>query len=312
MFAEQLHRRSKRSDRAFVKLNCAAVPEALLEGELFGYEKGAFTGATQSKAGLFEMADGGTVLLDEIGEVPVSVQAKLLRALETGEIQRLGSVKSRVVDVRVVSATNRDLRSAITAGLFRSDLYFRLSGMTITLPPLRERVLDVTPLAEQFMARVSTRLGRSTPVLGNAARAALDSYRWPGNVRELKNTVERAVVMCHGDELLAEHLMLAEDDEWPTGPMPILPATGPAEGSFSKAEPKEAGGGGGAFRFRSGAEHTPTARKLEFESKERQTILDALEKTAGNQSQAAKLLGITRRALIYRLERYEIARPRKR
>jgi hypothetical protein len=192
VFAEALHRLSSRVGAPFLKLNCAALPESILEAELFGYEKGAFTGATQTKVGLFEAADGGTLFLDEVGEMAPSTQTKVLRALESGEVMRLGSSATRKVDVRFISAANRDLRKLVASGGFRADLFFRLNGITMTLPPLRKRPEDVLPLAEVFLARSARKLAKPAPRLGEEARKALGSHPWPGNVRELRNVIERA------------------------------------------------------------------------------------------------------------------------
>jgi transcriptional regulator with GAF, ATPase, and Fis domain len=209
VFAKAIHAKSPRAAATFLALNCAALPEATLEGELFGYVKGAFTGATHDKPGLFEAAGGGTVFLDEVGELPLAMQAKLLRFLESGEVMRLGSVAPVHVDVRVLSATNRDLRALAERGEFRADLYYRLAGTTLELPPLRERIADIEPLAQLFAGAIAATLGKSPPRFAPDAIAALEACRWTGNVRELKNVVERAVVMHGGGELRAEDLGLA-------------------------------------------------------------------------------------------------------
>jgi transcriptional regulator with PAS, ATPase and Fis domain len=273
LYAEAAHRRSARASRPFLKLNCAALPESILEGELFGYEKGAFTGATQARAGLFESADGGTVLLDEVGEMPLATQAKLLRVLESGEVLRLGSRQPRRVDVRFLSATNRDLRALAADGRFRADLYFRLNGVSVTLPPLRRRVHDIAPLARSFAQRTAAQLGRKAPHVGTAALAVLEGYAWPGNVRELRNVVERATIMCAGHEIQPEHLLLET----------IEPAAPPEDGRLADR----------------------------FDAVKRRAILEALDKTAGNQLRAARLLGIARSTLVKEIERYGLPRPRK-
>ena len=291
VLAEELHARSRRADGPFVKLNCAAIPEAMLEAELFGYEKGAFTGAVQAKPGLLETADGGTAFLDEIGEVPLAMQAKLLRALEHGEVLRLGSLKPRAIDVRLVSATNRDLHACVAEGTFRADLFFRINGVSLTIPPLRKRRSEILPLAEHFLEVASARSGRDRPTIGADARRDLETHRWPGNVRELRNVIERAVVICQGPELMPAHLMLAEPTP-DSGPAPE-PAPAPPSSEVPSAVESHAD------------------LQAKFEGMEKSAILAALEKTGGNQSQAAKLLGITRRALVYRLGQYGIARPRK-
>jgi len=304
VFAETAHGLSHRADRPFLRLNCAALPGSLLEGELFGYEKGAFTGAMQAKPGLFEAADGGTVFLDEIGEVPLETQAKMLRVLESGEVLRLGSVRPKHVDVRFIAATNRDLRALIVEGRFRSDLYFRLNGISITVPPLRERRDDIVPLAEHFLRRLSERMGRKAPLLSPEAAIVLQRQAWPGNVRELRNAVERALVMCAGPVIEPEHLMTPEEVL-----TPAPGATPPASRGASTpptARPETTVGSAAA----SGDGEGSPGLKAQMEAFERQAILDALDKTAGNQSRAAKLLGITRRLLILRIEQYGIPRPR--
>jgi two-component system, NtrC family, response regulator AtoC len=275
VFAEAIHRRSPRRDHPLLKLNCAALPESILEAELFGYEKGAFTGAANAKPGLFEAATGGTVVLDEVGDLPPATQAKLLRVLETGEALRLGSVRPTTVDVRIVSATNADLAARVAAGTFRSDLFFRLDGISIVLPPLRERRADVAPLARMFAARVAERLDREPPRFDRAAIELLERHAWPGNVRELRNQVERAVVLCDGREVIEAAHLTALDAAPPPSP-------------------------------------TRATLKDDLSRLEHDRVVRALEDAAGNQTRAAKLLGISRHALIDRIERYGIARPRKR
>jgi len=275
VFAEAIHRRSPRRDRPLLKLNCAALPESILEAELFGYEKGAFTGATAAKPGLFEAATGGTVVLDEVGDLPPATQAKLLRVLETGEVLRLGSVRPTTVDVRIVSATNADLGARVAAGTFRSDLFFRLDGISIVLPPLRDRRADVAPLARMFAARVAERLGREPPRFDRGAIEVLERHAWPGNVRELRNQVERAVVLSDGREVIEAAHLAALDAAPPPSP-------------------------------------TRATLKDDLSRLEHDRIVRALDEAAGNQTRAAKLLGISRHALIDRIERHGIARPRKR
>ncbi len=279
VFAQQmLHRCSGRAHSAFIALNCAAIPEALLEAELFGYERGAFTGADRAKAGLFEGADDGTVFLDEIGDLPQSVQAKLLRVLEERTITRVGGLKGRKLRARFVAATHRDLEAEIAAGRFRSDLFFRLSGSTLTIPPLRERPEEIEPLALAFAADAAAREGRAaTPRLSDETKALLRRHRWPGNVRELRNVMDRAIALSRGEVITPEHLPL-----------------GLREGSRPHA--------------RSGVENL----KTDIQQLERDRILATLEACHGNQSEAARVLGIARRTLITRLEQYGTARPRKR
>jgi two-component system, NtrC family, response regulator AtoC len=299
VFAEALHRRSSRVGAPFLKLNCAALPESILEAELFGYEKGAFTGATQTKVGLFEAADGGTLFLDEVGEMAASTQTKVLRALESGEVMRLGSSTTRKVDVRFISAANRDLRKLVSSGGFRADLFFRLNGITMTLPPLRKRPEDVLPLAEVFLERAARKLGKPPPRLGDDARKALTAHPWPGNVRELRNVIERAVVLGQGEALRPEHLLLHEGELEP-------PSEAPASKTPVPGPPAEDEQVTLRLPVRPGAPEL----KGKLEEFERAQILEALTKTTGNQTRAAKLLGIARRTLIKKMIRYGIERPR--
>jgi DNA-binding NtrC family response regulator len=208
--AKLIHHLSPRSGQAFVAVSCAALPETLLESELFGHEKGAYTGADQAKAGRFELADQGTLFLDEIGDVPLPIQIKLLRVLQEREFERLGGTKPTRVDVRLVTATNRDLQAAVDEGQFRLDLLYRLQVVEISLPPLRARAEDIRPLAEHFLARYSEENGRSLTKVGEDALKILQNYGWPGNVRELENTMERAAVMAKAEDELLEprHLPL--------------------------------------------------------------------------------------------------------
>jgi transcriptional regulator with GAF, ATPase, and Fis domain len=199
-----VHRRSKRAGRPLVKVNCAAVPRELYESEFFGHARGAFTGALRDRAGRFELADGGTLFLDEVGEIPLDLQAKLLRVLQEGELERVGEAHTRKVDVRVIAATNRDLRAEAEAGRFRQDLYYRLSVFPIELPPLRRRVEDIPPLAEHFLALAARKLGRPKPRLTLADAQRLQRYPWPGNVRELQHVIERAVIIADGARLVIE------------------------------------------------------------------------------------------------------------
>jgi two-component system, NtrC family, response regulator AtoC len=285
VLAERIHRQSGRRDGPFVRLNCAAIPEPLLESELFGHERGAFTGATIPKVGLMETAHGGTLFFDELGEMPLGVQAKVLRAIESREVTRLGSVRPRAIDVRFVSATNRDLALRVAEGAFRSDLFFRMNGITITVPPLRERAGDVERLACVFAEEAAKRLALGRPRIGEQAMARLRAHRWPGNVRELKNVVERAVLLAQGRPIEVEHIVLGD-------------ALGVAPQKRGSAD---ADAGAPDVRL-------PDA----LASMERDRIADALERSGGNQSEAAKLLGISRRTLVYRLDQYDLPRPRKR
>jgi DNA-binding NtrC family response regulator len=284
LLAETVHRLSPRKDGPYVCLNCAALSETLLESELFGHERGAFTGAFQAKAGLMETAGGGSLFLDEVGELPLTTQAKLLRVLETREVSRLGSVKPRRIDVRFIAATNRELEAEVARGAFRRDLYFRLNGITLTIPPLRERRSEIPHLAGIFLRRICRELGRAEPQLPPPILAILDQYAWPGNIRELKNMIERAVLLCDGPAIGLDHL--------PVDKLDPMRAPRPTP---SPQQPLRA-----AERTR-----TPT------QENERQRILDALNACAGNQSRAAQRLGISRRTLVTKLDTYRIPRPKK-
>ncbi|MDQ7984119.1 sigma-54 dependent transcriptional regulator [Pseudomonas sp. G34] len=206
LVARALHNLSKRAKAPLISVNCAAIPETLIESELFGHEKGAFTGASASRAGLVEAADGGTLFLDEIGELPLEAQARLLRVLQEGEIRRVGSVQSQKVDVRLIAATHRDLKTLSKTGQFREDLYYRLHVIALKLPPLRERGADVLEIARAFLARQSARAGRSDLHFGPDAEQAIHHYSWPGNVRELENAIERSVILCDGSTINADLL----------------------------------------------------------------------------------------------------------
>jgi transcriptional regulator with GAF, ATPase, and Fis domain len=204
LVARELHRRSQRAGKPMIKVNCAAVPRELYESEFFGHARGSFTGAMRDRAGRFELADGGTLFLDEVGEIPLELQAKLLRVLQEGELERVGEERTRKVDVRLVAATNRDLRTEAEAGRFRQDLYFRLSVFPVELPPLRKRVEDIPLLAEHFLALTASRLGRPKPRLTLANAQQLQRYHWPGNIRELQHVIERAVITSDGSRLAIE------------------------------------------------------------------------------------------------------------
>jgi two-component system response regulator AtoC len=206
--ARKIHEQSQRAAGPFVPINCGAVPDALLESELFGHEAGAFTGAKATKMGLLETAAGGTVFLDEVGDLPGAAQVKLLRVLEDHRLVRVGGVTPRDLDVRFIAATHRDLRAAVASGDFREDLYYRLSGISLAIPPLRERLSELSDLVEAFVIRAAERIGRSPPSVAPATLARLRSHTWPGNIRELKNVIERGVVLCSGNVLGPEHVVL--------------------------------------------------------------------------------------------------------
>jgi DNA-binding NtrC family response regulator len=291
--ARLLHARSSRSKKPFLAINCAAVGEQLVESELFGHEKGAFTGALQSKPGLLEMAEGGTVLLDEIGEMPPGLQAKLLRVLEDRLVRRVGGVKARAVDVRFVAATNRDLAADAAAGRFRQDLFFRLNGVAVRLPPLRERVTDIGELARAFASEHARESGRPEPRLAAESLALLEAHAWPGNVRELKNAVARAVLLATGDALTPDLFHLDKPD----APLPPDNTAEVAEVPAVTVPPPA-------------LEDKPL--KGELAQIERRRIEEALARCAGNQSEAAKLLGLSRNTLLARIRTYGLPRPRRR
>jgi transcriptional regulator with PAS, ATPase and Fis domain len=277
VLAAEIHRRSKRAKGPFLRLNCAALTESLLESELFGHEKGAFTGAIKQKQGLLESASGGTVLLDEVGEMPASIQAKLLRVLEERRVTRVGSTVSEAIDVRFVFATNRDLEAEVARGAFRADLYFRVNGISLLIPPLRERPAEIEPLARQFLADAAKREGRPAPEISADAIATLAAWPWPGNIRELKNVIDRSILMAGEGTLSAEALGL-----------------------------------GVSVTARKEVVVAPTSNlRDEREAAEKRAVLDALDKTDGNQTKAAALLGVSRRTLVSRLQEYGLTKPRK-
>lgn len=268
--ASEIHRASERGKGPFVRINCASLPESIQESELFGYERGAFTGADRRKLGLFEAANGGTLLLDEIGEMSARLQAKLLLVLENRTITRLGSTSEIPVDVRVLSATHRDLRLESEQGRFREDLFYRISTFTLAVPPLRERPSEISLLSDLFLKRDAAKMQVPVPAFGPEAAAILARYTWPGNVRELKNAVEHALVLSDGETILPEHLP-------------------PAVRGLAGHAPK------GALRH-------------EVANLERKNIEAALEAEGGNQTRAARRLGISRRALLYKMEKYSLGR----
>jgi len=278
--AEAIHQRSSRRTGPLVKINCASLPENLLESELFGHERGSFTGADRRKIGFFEAATGGTIFLDEIGEMQVNLQSKLLRVLERKVVTRVGGTDEIAVDVRVLAATHREVEAEVRANRFREDLYFRLAGFTIAVPPLRDRGEEIVPMAEHFVRRVAAELGQPAPQLAEDARTALRCHDWPGNVRELRNAIERAVVVQAGDHITADDL-----------PDRVRDA-----GHRSRAAPAPGGGMGDHLRD-------------QLADLEREAIVEALALFGGNQTKTASRLGISRRALIYKMERLGLKAP---
>jgi two-component system, NtrC family, response regulator AtoC len=262
LLAETIHRQSHHAPGPFVRVNCAAFAETLLESELFGHERGAFTGATAAKPGLLEAAHGGTLLLDEVGDMPLPTQAKLLHVLEHNEVLRVGALKPRPIDVRFIAATNRDLDACVADGSFRRDLFFRLNGLTITIPPLRERPSEITELAGRFAREACERMGRPPVGVTRAATELLARYEWPGNVRELRNAMIRAALFARGELIGVEHFEIAKD----------------------KGKAPEAG-----------------TLRTEVRELERRRIVEALEQSGGNLSATAKALGVARGTLRSRM-----------
>ncbi len=276
LIARALHDMSPRAERPFVAVNCGAIPEKLIESELFGHAKGAFTGASAAKRGLFEEADGGTLLLDEVGDLPLHLQVALLRVLQEGEVRRVGDARTIRVDVRVLAATHRDLAQEVAAGTFREDLFYRLNVVAVRLPPLRDRSEEIEPLARRFLARHAVRLGLAEKPLSAEALRRLLAWRWPGNVRELENALERALVLSEGEEIDPDAL----PEELRAAGAPSGPPAAPPEGDLSVKKAQ---------------------RVLEAE-----LIRRALERTGGNRTRAAELLELSPRALLYKIREYGI------
>ncbi len=281
VLAQFIHHYGRRSEGPFVALNCAAIPETLLESELFGYEKGAFTDARAPKAGILEVASGGTIFLDEIGEMPVVLQAKLLRVIEEQTFRRLGGVRDIQVDVRVVAATNRKLTDAIEEGKFRLDLYYRLNVIQVCLPPLRERKEDIIPLAEHFVRLYNTKFKRDIKGLSHAAAALLLAGDWPGNVRELRNVIERGMVLEEADWIQASSLQMSNAGK------PSLVGLGEAALGSELRDPE-------------------APFEVSLEESEKNLVKKALEKAGGNQTRAAVLLGVTRDTLRYKMKKFNL------
>ena len=298
LVARAIYSNSRRSEKTFLAINCAAIPENLLESELFGHEKGAFTGAMNQRIGKFEQCDGGTLFLDEIGEMPLAVQSKLLRVLQDGEFNRVGGNKAIKTDVRIVAATNRDLWQACQKKEFREDLYYRLNVVSITLPPLRLRLADIPVLTAYFINKWKSR-NRSAPSrIASEALAALAAYHWPGNVRELENCIQRASVLANGDTITLTDL----PDEVTRVPSPTASSMTVDGGAPVSA----AGGGDPVDLLFDRAKADPSLKLLDY--MEREFIVRALADTDGNQVQAAKMLGITRATLRKRIENFGITK----
>lgn len=277
VFAHYIHRHSPRAAKPFVAINCAAIPENLLESTLFGFEKGSFTGAAQAQAGKFEQAQGGTLLLDEITEMPLALQAKLLRVLQEREVERVGGNKPIPLDIRVLATSNRQLLAEVQAGRFREDLYYRLNVFPLTLPALRERPKDIVPLARHFLAKYAARDGKILPVFAADAVMALSQHAWPGNIRELENVVQRALILATGPQILAEHLLLPVGSGAPACPAPVV------------AAPIDA------------------PRPLDIKELEKEHILTTLAACNGVRKLAAERLGMPERTLRHKLQQYREA-----
>ncbi len=281
LISKAIHFNSRRSAGPFRAVNCATVPTALLEAELFGYERGAFTGAVGRKPGKFELASGGTLFLDELGDMSLDMQAKLLRVLEEQEFERLGGTRKVRVDIRLIAATNKDLPELIQAGRFREDLYYRINVFPIHIPPLRERKEDIVLLARHFVSQLGEAMGKKDLKLTEEAEAFLHQQRWQGNVRELRNVIERAMILCRGDLITSRHLLINEP----------LGDGRSRESSFSKLSERILADGA-----------------IDLEGLEKELIEEALKRTHNNVSQAARLLGLSRATLRYRLEKYRLGR----
>jgi two-component system NtrC family response regulator len=276
LMAKAVHFSSRRKDGPFVAINCGAIPRELLESELFGHVKGAFTGAVNHKKGKVEAADGGTLFLDEIGEMPLELQVKLLRMIQEREIEKVGGMETIKVDVRIIAATHRNLQAMVEDGAFREDLYYRLAVIPIELPPLRERQDDIPELVNHFFTKAKQKLGRENLALPQHLLPYFTAYRWPGNIRELENVIERMIVLARGTELSTEDLPESMR-RTPAAPADTLPMDIPEDG-------------------------------ISLEGVERELLLRALKKADWNQSKAARYLDISRKTLIYRMEKYGINR----
>ncbi|GBG12867.1 two-component system, response regulator FlrC [Novimethylophilus kurashikiensis] len=273
VMARFIHQHSSRAEKPFVAVNCAAIPDNLLEATMFGYEKGAFTGATQAQPGKFEQAQGGTLLLDEISEMPLALQAKLLRVLQEREVERVGGHKAIALDVRVLATSNRDMKAEVEKGAFREDLFYRLNVFPLQIAPLRERVQDILPLARHFLSEMSASMGRKSMRLSDEAEQTLLSYPWPGNARELENVIQRAVILAGSDNILPQHLHLPISAQRPHRQPPDV--TGEASGEIN-----------------------------DLKSLEKVHIMNALDSVNGSRKLAAQKLGMSERTLRHKLQQY--------
>ncbi len=294
LVAKALHEESSRKGEPFIKINCAAIPKTLMESELFGYEKGAFTGATSSKPGRFELADGGTLFLDEIGEIPVEMQVKLLRAIQESEFERVGGIKTLKVNVRLITATNRDLEQEIQRGNFREDLYYRLNVVPLQIPPLRLRKGDIPLLVAHIIKKFNERLKKNISGIADDALAALEIHTWPGNIRELENVLERTILFCKGERIERADLQLGSGGGTE---MPVAPRTtsSGAMAPIDDDDDDEDGVVSEASGSTSGS--LKDIVRAETSRVERELIVKALDETGGNVTQAARLLKISRKSL---------------
>ena len=297
--AQHIHKTSKRANGPYIAINCAAIPDTLLESILFGHEKGSFTGATKAQAGKFEQANKGTLFLDEIGEMPAALQTKLLRVLQDKKVERIGSTDSIHADVRIIAATNLNLQDQVKAGKFREDLYFRLNVFPIHVPELRRRPLDIIPLAEFFLKRYSVNIGRDSLTLSGPAKSLLQQYSWPGNVRELENIIQRAVLLADGDQISAQDLELDESQISQTSPIQGQTAPAVETAENPNLSPKNGQNGTEIALNKSESQ--------DIESVEREHILKVLAEVNGNRTKAVEILGISARALRYKLKSYKEA-----
>ncbi|MDE2215989.1 MAG: sigma-54-dependent Fis family transcriptional regulator [Planctomycetota bacterium] len=283
LIARAIHYNSNRSCGPLIVLNCAAIPENLLESELFGYERGAFTSAEKTKKGRFELAAGGTFFLDEISEMSAAIQSKMLRVVESKELERLGGTETIKVDVRIICATNKNLEDWVKVGKFREDLYYRISVFPVTLPPLRERREDIIPLAKHFLKRFSMKMGKAPITLSKEVEKLFMAHKWEGNIRELQNVIERAVILCKGNVITSEHL-----------PVSIV------RGSYTVEKDKYQTLG-------TSVQFDIPPHGLSLDALEKQLVTQALEKSKNNKTKAAKLLGLTRGTFRYRLQKYGLS-----
>jgi len=306
LVAKALHEQSSRKNEPFIKINCAAIPKNLMESELFGYEKGAFTGATSSKPGRFELADSGTLFLDEIGEIPVEMQVKLLRAIQESEFERVGGLKTIKVDVRLITATNRDLEQEIARGNFREDLYYRLNVVPIQIPPLRKRTGDIPLLVQHIIKKFNERLKKTITGIADDALVALETHAWPGNIRELENVLERTILFCKGDRIERVDLQLVVPEaksQPPEATPPRVTDRASADAAPPTSVPDD-DGDDAASGEHAGSGSLKDIVRAETSRVERELIVKALDETGGNVTQAARLLKISRKSLQMKMKEF--------